>query len=110
MAFDNFGRSNPGQASRSPFIRGCDEVTWLALTPEKERYDWLRYDWNRRRETDPNGRLQMPGSRALTPGKSGGPRWFWANARSEACPDRFDTEETIRELWGTLRTQSKEPR
>src|SRR6058998_3984025 len=43
VEFDNFGRSNPGKPSRSPFIWGWDEITWFALTPEKERNDWLRY-------------------------------------------------------------------
>ena len=100
VEFDNFGRSNPGKPSKSPFIWGWDEITWFALMPEQQRNDWLRYAWKWLKETDPNGHLQMPGSRIITPGTPG-PRWYWANTRSEACPNGSNTEETIRELWGT---------
>jgi hypothetical protein len=68
VEFDNFGRSNPGKPSRSPFIWGWDEITWFALMPEQERNDWLRYAWKWVKDTDPNGHLQMPGSRIMTPG------------------------------------------
>ena len=101
VEFDNFGSHDPGQPSQSPFIWGWDEITWFALQPEKERNDWLRYAWKWIADTDPNGHLEMPGSRVLRPGTPQGPRWFWANTRSTACPDGFNTEETIRELWGT---------
>jgi len=101
VEFDNFGRSNPGKPSKSPFIWGWDEITWFALLPEQERNDWLRYAWKWVKETEPIGHLQMPGSRVLTPGTPDGPRWYWANTRSDACPNGFNTEQTIRELWGT---------
>jgi hypothetical protein len=99
VEFDNFGRRNPGQPSKAPFIWGWDEITWFALMPEKERNDWLRYAWKWVKETDANGHLQMPGSRVLSPGTPDGPRWYWANTRSETCPNGFNTEETIKELW-----------
>jgi hypothetical protein len=99
VEFDNFGRSKPGQPSKAPFIWGWDEITWFAQTPEKERNDWLRYAWKWVAETDPNGHLQMPGSRVLSPGTPDGARWYWANTRSEACPEGSNTEETIKELW-----------
>jgi hypothetical protein len=101
VEFDNFGRSNPGKPSKSPFIWGWDEITWFALKPEAERNDWLRYAWKWLKQTDPNGHLQMPGSRVMTPGKPDAPGWYWANTRSDACPQGFNTEETIKELWGT---------
>ncbi len=69
VEFDNFGRSNPDKPSKSLFIWGWDEITWFALTPEKERNDWLRYAWKWVKDTDPNGHLQMPGSRVLTPAR-----------------------------------------
>ena len=103
VEFDNFGRRNPGKPSRSPYIWGWDEITWFALMPENERNDWLRYAWNWVKETDTNGHLQMPGSRILTPGTPDGPRWYWANTRSDACPNGSNTEGTIKELWGTKR-------
>ncbi len=100
VEFDNFGRSNPGKPGKAPFIWGWDEITWFALTPEKERNDWLRYAWKWVKDTDPNGHLQMPGSRLLSPGTPDGPRWYWANTRSEACPNGSNTEATIKEIWG----------
>lgn len=99
VEFDNFGRSAPGKPSKAPFIWGWDEITWFALTPEKERNDWLRYAWKWVKEADPNGHLQMPGSRIMSPGTPDGPRWYWANMRSEACPNGSNTEETIKEIW-----------
>lgn len=99
VEFDNFGRSNPGKPSRSPFIWGWDEITWFALLPEQERNDWLRYAWKWVQDTDPNGHLQMPGSRIMTPGTPDKPRWYWANTRSDACTNGFNTEETIRSIW-----------
>ena len=110
VEFDNFGRSNPGKPGKSPFIWGWDEITWFALMPEKERNDWLRYAWKWVNDTDPNGHLQMPGSRVMTPGTPDGPRWYWANTRSDACPNGFNTEETIKELWGTTpRVKEQQP-
>ena len=99
VEFDNFGRRNPGKPGSTPFIWGWDEITWFALLAEKDRNDWLRYAWKWVRETDPNGHLQMPGSRLMTPGTPDGARWYWANTRSDACPNGFNTEETIRAIW-----------
>jgi len=101
VEFDNFGSHNPGKPSSSPFIWGWDEITWFALMPEAQRNQWLRYAWDKVRKTDPNGHLEMPGSRVLSPGSREGPHWYWANTRSAACPQGFNTEETIREIWGT---------
>lgn len=69
--------------------------------PEAERRGWLRHAWTWVKPTDPVGHLQMPGSRVRTPGKPDAPRCDWANTRSNACPTGFNTEETIKELWGT---------
>jgi hypothetical protein len=101
VEFDNFGRSNPGKPSKSPFIWGWDEITWFALQPEAQRNQWLRYAWKWVKQTDPNGQLQMPGSRVMSPGKPDAPRWYCANMRSDACPQGFNTEDTIKDLWGT---------
>jgi hypothetical protein len=101
VEFDNFGSRNPGQMSKSPYIWGWDEITWFALMPESDRNDWLRYAWKWVADTDPNGHLEMPGSRVLRTGTPDGPKWYWANNRSDACPQGFNTEATIRDLWGT---------
>jgi hypothetical protein len=100
--FDNFGCRNPGKPSESPFIWGWDEITWFALSPESERNQWLRYAWNWLKVTDPSGHLEMPGSRIMTPGRPDAPRWYWANMRSEACPNGFNTEATIKSIWGAV--------
>jgi len=101
VEFDNFGSNNPGHTSSAPFIWGWDEITWFATQSEADRNDWLRYAWNWVHDNDPIGHVEMPGSRVLSPGSAGGPRWYWANAKSAACPGGFNTEATIRELWGT---------
>ncbi len=98
---DNFGLSDPGKPSKPPFVWGWDEITWFALLPEAERNQWLRYAWKAVKQSDPGCHLQMPGSRILTPGKPNAPRWYCANTRSDACPQGFSTESTIKELWGT---------
>lgn len=99
VEFDNFGNRNPGTSSRAPFIWGWDEITWFALLPEAERNDWLRYAWKWVAENDPNGYVQMPGSRVLRPGSREQPGWYWANTRSDACPQGFNTEPVIKEIW-----------
>jgi hypothetical protein len=101
VEFDNFGSNNPGHTSTAPFIWGWDEITWFATQTEADRNDWLRYAWKWLHDTDPIAHLEMPGSRVLSPGAGGGPRWYWANTMSAACPMGFNTEATIRELWGT---------
>jgi hypothetical protein len=107
VEFDNFGRKDPGKPGKAPFIWGWDEITWFALTPEEERNDWLRYAWKWIKNTDPNGHLQMPGSRVLSPGIPDAPRWYWANRRSDACPNAFNTEETIEQIWQNSGSRTK---
>jgi len=101
VEFDNFGGRNQGQSSAGTiFVWGYDEITWFSVLPEAERNQWLHYAWKWIKETDPNGHLEMPGSRVITPARnSGGPRWYWANTRSDACPNGSNTEQTIREIW-----------
>ena len=80
--------SNPGKPSKSPFIWGWDEITWFALMPEAERNDWLRYAWKWVQETDPNGHLQMPGSRVMTPGKPDAPALVLGQHAQRRLPPR----------------------
>ena len=87
---------------RHVFIWGYDEITWFSVLPEAERNEWLHYAWKWIRDNDPNGHLEMPGSRVISPARhGGGPRWYWANTRSDACPDGSNTEETIKEIWAS---------
>ena len=54
-------RGKPGAGGI--WVWGYDEITWFAHQSKQYRADWLKYasDWVRK--TDPNGYLQMPGSR-----------------------------------------------
>jgi hypothetical protein len=100
VEFDNFGSHMPGMSSQAPFIWGWDEITWFALQAESDRNNWLRYAWQWLPTADPVAHLEMPGSRVLSPGPAGGPKWYWANTQSSACPNGFNTEATIRAIWG----------
>lgn len=97
---DNWGASDrPGQ----PGVGGCwvwgyDEISWFAHQDRAYRNRWLRYAWKWVREHDPDGFLQMPGSRCLH-SPVDGKGWYFANMPSEAVPDGFGQEETIREIW-----------
>jgi hypothetical protein len=101
VEFDNFGGRNQGTSSRGTiFVWGYDEITWFSVLPEADRNDWLRYAWKWIRDNDPNGHLEMPASRVITPARNtAGPRWYWANTRSDACPAGSNTEQTIKEIW-----------
>jgi hypothetical protein len=101
VEFDNFGSSNPGNSSKAPFIWGWDEITWFATQAEADRNAWLHYAWGWLATNDPVAHLEMPGSRVLSPGAGGGPKWYWANTQSAACPGGSNTEATIKEIWAT---------
>jgi lysophospholipase L1-like esterase len=99
VELDNYGVSaRPGQPGTAYFTWGYDEISWFAHQPEHYRNEWLRYAWNWLREKDPNGWLQMPGSRTLH-APVGGRHWYWANTRSAATPEGFNQEETIKAIW-----------
>ncbi|PUZ22805.1 hypothetical protein DCC81_20485 [Chitinophaga parva] len=100
VEFDNFGRSDkPNVAdTTSHFVWGWDEISWLSLQPEAYRNSWLQYAHNWIKRTDPNGHLEMPGSRMITcPNTSQGS--YRANTRSLACPIGYSQEETIKTLF-----------
>ena len=99
VELDNYGVSaRPGQPGTPYFTWGYDEISWFAHQPEPYRNDWLRYAWRWMREHDPDGWLQMPGSRTLH-APVGDQRWYWANTRSAATPEGFNQEETIKAIW-----------
>lgn len=99
VELDNFEPSgHAGENYGGHWCWGYDEICWFAHQPAEYRNEWLRYAWKWIRETDPNGFLQMPGSRCLAvppPGKT----WYFANTPSEAVPDGFGQEETIKAIW-----------
>ncbi|QEL13672.1 hypothetical protein [Limnoglobus roseus] len=102
VELDNWGASKqPGQAKAGGiWVWGYDEITWFAHQPKEYRANWLRYarDWVR--TTDPNGFLQMPGSRTMR-SPLDGKRWYYANTASAAVPDGLGDEEAIRAVWAT---------
>ena len=77
---------------------GSGDISWFAHQGEAYRNKWLRYAWGWVRQHDPNGFFQMPGSRILH-APVGGQHWYCANTRSEASPQGFSQEETIKAIW-----------
>jgi len=109
VELDNFGKNEKGgtPSVESHWIWHYDEICWFASQSQGYRNDWLRYAWKWVREHDKAGFLQMPGSRCLAdppPGKS----WYFANTASDACPEGFNQEETIRAIWAA-EEESLEP-
>jgi hypothetical protein len=100
VELDNWGASRqPGQANAGGiWVWGYDEITWFAHQSKQYRGDWLQYarDWVRR--TDPNGHLQMPGSRTMRSPQDNR-RWYYANNPSPATPDGLGDEDAIRAIW-----------
>lgn len=100
VEFDNYGTSGkPGtHFEEGNWIWGCDEITWFARQSIQGRNEYLRYAYNRVRQLDPNGFLQMPGQRGLYE-PAEGVKHYYANVRSAASPSGFGQEETIRRVW-----------
>ena len=99
VELDNFGSSGkPGRNVGMHYIWGYDEICWFAHQPADYRNSWLKYAWEWIRRHDPNGYLQMPGSRTLA-NPVGKKIWYWANTPSNAVPTGFGQEETIKAIW-----------
>jgi hypothetical protein len=107
VEIDNWGVSRrPGEPGQGGiWVWGYDEITWFAHQPRAYRAEWLRYAHDWVRKTDPNGHLQMPGSRTLSSPQDG-MRWYHANRPSEAVPTGSGDEEAIRSIWAS---ESGEP-
>ena len=100
VEIDNWGASRqPGQPKMGGiWVWGYDEITWFAHQSREYRKDWLRYAWNWVRQTDPNGHLQMPGSRTVRSPRDR-MRWYFANRSGQAVPEGAGDEDAIREIW-----------
>jgi hypothetical protein len=100
VELDNWGASDkPGQANVGGcWVWGYDEIGWFARQTKSYRDDWLWYAWKWVRQHDAAGYLEMPGIRDLA-SPVDGRRTYYANRPSEAVPDGFDQEETIRAIW-----------
>jgi hypothetical protein len=100
VELDNYGVSKqPGKAKAGRnWVWGYDEISWFAHQSKSYRSNWLRYAWDWVRNTDPNGYLQMPGSRTMRSPLDRRP-WYYANTPSPSVPDGLGDEETIRAIW-----------
>lgn len=99
VELDNWGSSGKaGQPGLSYWTWGYDEIDWFAHQPQTYRNEWLRYAWKWVRATDPNGYLQMPGSRCLHDATESKQWWYYANMKS-GFAEGFSQEETIKEIW-----------
>jgi hypothetical protein len=100
VEIDNYGGSRaPGKAGVGGiWVWGYDEISWFAHQPKEYRAEWLQYAWDWVRTTDPNGYLQMPGSRTVR-SPLDGRRWYSANRPSAAVPDGLGDEDAIRAIW-----------
>lgn len=110
VEFDNWGSSGHGGESVAGWlgplvgisdrywIWGWDEICWFAHQSEAERNSWLGYALQWVRQADPNAFLEMPGMRGLAD-PVGSLLTYYANTRSEACPEGFSQELTIKVLW-----------
>jgi hypothetical protein len=100
VELDNYGVSrHPGEPNAKgefTWVWGYDEITWFAHQPKQYRAAWLQYGWDWVRKTDPNGYLEMPGSRTATSPNS---RWYFANNPSPAVPTGLGDEDAIRAVW-----------
>jgi hypothetical protein len=107
VELDNWGVSKyPGESGQTAgrqvrgafWVWGYDEISWFANQPPAYRAQWLRYAWDWVRKTDPNGFLEMPGSRTeVSPLNH--QRWYSANDPSAAVPDGLGDEDAIRAIW-----------
>ena len=104
VELDNWGVSaRPGQARVGGcWIWGYDEISWFAHQGRPYRDQWLRYAWQWVREHDAAGYFEMPGSRCLH-APVATRAWYRANMPSDATPDGFGQEETIRQIWAADR-------
>jgi hypothetical protein len=108
--FDNFGGQTPGVSSTGTiFIWGYDEITWIALRSTPDRSAWIRYAKNWMAANDTSAHLIMPGSRVLTHGPAFSPNWYWSNNKSTACPMGFNTEDSIKAIWGPIQNTAVNP-
>jgi hypothetical protein len=108
VELDNWGASRqPGKAGAGGiWVWGYDEITWFAHQDAQYRDKWLRYAWDWVHRTDPNGHLQMPGSRTMR-SPLDGKRWYYANNPGPAVPEGIGDEEAIRAIWAADSTKQR---
>jgi hypothetical protein len=100
VELDNYGVSRqPGKPGAGSFwVWGYDEISWFANQSRKYRAEWLLYAYDWLRANDPNGHLEMPGSRTER-SPLNRLNWYSANLPSSAVPDGLGDEVAIRSIW-----------
>lgn len=100
VELDNYGVSRqPGKPGAGGFwVWGYDEISWFANQSKKYRADWLLYAYDWLRVNDPNGHIEMPGSRTER-SPLNHRNWYSANLLSSAVPDGLGDEVAIRSIW-----------
>jgi hypothetical protein len=81
-------------------VWGTDEISWFANCSEEYRNSWLVYAADWLKANVPRGYMSMPGVRTATV-PLGSPRQFHYyrfNNKSEACPNGFNQEDTVKEI------------
>lgn len=81
-------------------LYGYDCVSWFYMQPEWYRNEILVYSYEWLRENDPNGFLQPLSRRCVTIPTSHWGTYYYANSKSDMCPDGMGQEETIKKIWG----------
>lgn len=103
VELDNFGASpTPGKPVGGIYVWGYDEISWFAKQSDDYRRSWLKYAYNWLAKADPNGFLEMPGSRQTA--RLTNKKWYDANNKSAVVPNGHGDEDTIRDIWATGRT------
>ena len=104
VELDNYGSSqHPGEPGQgADWVWGYDEISWFANQSQAYRSQWLHYAWDWLKKTDPDGYLEMPGSRTET-SPLNHRRWYYANRPSPAVLDGLDDEEAIGAIWNADR-------
>ncbi len=102
VEFDHgYAGDDPGGDCEDPVcVWGYDELSWMGYLAEAERNAWIRYAWDWLRENDPNGWLEMVGSRDLLGISYHGSDWYYAHTfDAENMAYGFNQEETIKAVW-----------
>lgn len=101
VEFDNSDVSNPGVCGGEEWWWpwGWDETCWFAHCDYEYRNWWLQYAYQWLKENAPNGYLRVPGYITIAPDPIGDIWAYRLNTKSEACPNGFGQEETVKKLW-----------
>jgi hypothetical protein len=100
VELDNYGVSKqPGRHGTGGFwVWGYDEISWFANQSRRYRAEWLLYAYDWLRTTDPNGHLEMPGSRTMR-SPLNHRDWYSANHPSSGVLNGLSDEVAIRSIW-----------